>query len=155
MSVDAHSLDVPFDVAHCGLDAVVEDKAEGALHVDPAADGDECCVASTGTCEHDIEADKQGSVHAVVRGLGLVPVRLSVCMGIAHAPHTACDYNNAAATGCRKHQREVLALLRRALEGEVDRGVCKVDGGSAGRAYVYRCCPSERPRVCLSHPMAT
>jgi len=77
VSVDAHSLDVPFDVAHCGLDAVVEDKAEGALHVDPAADGDECCVASTGTREHDVEADKQGSVHAVVRGLGLVPVRRS------------------------------------------------------------------------------
>ncbi len=74
MSVAAHSLDVPFDVAHCGRDAVVEDKAEGALHVDPAADGDEYCVASPGTSKHDIEADKQGSVHAVVRGLGLVPV---------------------------------------------------------------------------------
>jgi len=37
LSVDAHSLDVPIDLAHGGRDAVVVDGNEGTLHVDPAA----------------------------------------------------------------------------------------------------------------------
>ncbi len=86
-------------------------------------------MVAPGARERDVEAVEAGAVHAGVRGRGLVPVGVRVCVGLADAPHAAGDDHDAAAAGGREHRREVHARLRRALEGEGDGVVGEVDGG--------------------------
>lgn len=60
------ALELASDAAGGGRDAVVVDGAEGALHEDFAARGDEGGVASPRARERDVEAVEEGAVHAGV-----------------------------------------------------------------------------------------
>lgn len=66
MTLFADTLELASDAAGGGRDAVVVDGAEGALHVDFAACGGECGVASPRARERDVEAVEEGAVHAGV-----------------------------------------------------------------------------------------
>lgn len=66
MALFTDALELTSDAANGGWNSIVVDGAEGALHEDFAARGDEGSVTAPRAGERDVEAVEEGAVHAGV-----------------------------------------------------------------------------------------